>query len=82
MVTVDEFLDLLWRSLPEENYRVEVMHHDGHEFRVQHVGDYSRTDAASFTLAYMDGVYVGSATNMERAVRKLYEHWQRKSRAA
>ena len=80
-MTVDEFLNLHWHW-DARWPKVEVMHHDGREFRVRHVGDYSRTDAAAFTLAYMDGVHVGSATNMERAVRKLHEHWQRKSRAA
>lgn len=79
-MTVDDFLDLKWRW---DGARGEWMHFDGHAFRVLHVGMHEDPNAPSFTLAYMDGKHVGTATNMPRAVRLLYEHWKRgKSKAA
>ena len=69
-MTVDDFLDLRWRSLPEEEHAIEVMSFDGTRFEVRHVG-------ADHHVGYINGIPVGAADNMERAVRLIYTKWNR-----
>jgi len=70
VITVDDFLDLKWRSLPEEAYAAEVMSFDGNRFEVRHVSD-------DHHVGYINGKPVGAADNMERTVRMIYAKWTR-----
>jgi hypothetical protein len=69
-MTVDDFLDLRWRSLPDDGFTVEVMSFGGNRFEVRHVGD-------DHHVGYINGIPVGAADNMERAVRLIYAKWNR-----
>lgn len=68
MISVEEFLDLKWTPLKMNLFRVEVMRHDGHEFKVRHVSD-------DVHMGFIDGKPVGLAKNMEAAVRMIYAQW-------
>ena len=70
-VTVDDFLDLRWQSLPEEDFAVEQMSFAGSRFEVRHVGE-------DHHVGYINGIPIGAADNMERTVRMLYARWMRR----